>query len=44
MTIFGFIFLGGMEAFIFVPLMPLIIEAVVGKEKRSGILSLNSND
>jgi hypothetical protein len=28
MTVAGFIFLGAMEAFIFVPLMPLIIEAL----------------
>jgi hypothetical protein len=28
MTVSGFIFLGSMEAFIFVPLMPLLIEAL----------------
>ena len=31
-TVIGFIFLGAMEAFIFVPLMPLIIEAVLDKQ------------
>lgn len=34
MTIIGFIFLGAMEAFIFVPLMPLITEAVLEQEYR----------
>lgn len=29
MTISGFIFLGGMEAFIFVPLMPILIESLM---------------
>jgi MFS family permease len=42
-TIIGFILLGGMEAFIFVPLMPLITEAVLNKEKKSGgLLAMES--
>lgn len=35
MTIIGFIFLGAMEAFIFVPLLPLITEAVL-ENRRDG--------
>jgi hypothetical protein len=34
MTVGGFIFLGSMESFIFVPLMPIIIEALQ-KERKS---------
>jgi hypothetical protein len=31
-TLFGFVILGAMEAFIFVPLMPILIEALTKEE------------
>jgi hypothetical protein len=34
LTLFGFIILGAMEAFIFVPLMPILIEALVKEEQK----------
>lgn len=44
MTVTGFILLGGVEAFIFVPLMPLIIEAVIENERKNTAIALNPND
>jgi len=46
MTVAGFIFLGGMEAFIFVPLMPILIESLMidFKERNGAFKKLSEKD
>jgi hypothetical protein len=50
MTLTGFIVLGAMEAFIFVPLMPILIEALVkdqseaAKAKKTGTKQILSEE
>lgn len=46
MTVSGFIFLGGMEAFIFVPLMPILIESLLidFKERNTAFKKLSEKD
>jgi hypothetical protein len=46
MTVSGFIFLGGMEAFIFVPLMPILIESLLNdfKERNTAFKKLSEKD
>jgi MFS family permease len=46
MTISGFIFLGGMEAFIFVPLMPILIESLMldFKQRNTAFKKLSEKD
>ena len=44
MTVFGFIFLGAMEAFIFVPLMPVLIEALADEPALHGLSEESLSD
>lgn len=46
MTVSGFIFLGGMEAFIFVPLMPILIESLLidFKQRNTAFKKLSEKD